>query len=165
MPITCKLPDKKHKEEYSVYISGNVIFKYTEEELGTLIRITGTGIAFYSSSNARRAIIFQELSEKSYDIPVIEGTIPYVKGKVRILYKAKGRKVDLLKFFVYNLEKEYNTLPYSLGINYWLTMASYIDSIIPSKRKTSSTKRQMKMITDKYIKREKRLNDYKQRYS
>lgn len=159
MSVTCKLPNKKNKEEYSLYVSGKVIFKYTEKELGTLIKIEGTGIAFYSSSNSRRAIIFQELSEDSHGVPAIEGTIPYIKERVRILYKAKGKKVDLLKFLAYNLEKEYGTHPYTLGFNYWILLASYIDSIVPSKRKTLSTKRQMKMITDKFLKKEKRLNE------
>lgn len=159
MAITCKLPDKKLKEEYSVYISGNVKFKHTDPELGTLIIISGTGIAFYSASNSRRAIIFTELDNKDYGIPLIEGNIPYIKQKVRILYKAKGRKVDLLKFLVYNLEKEYSTLPYSLSVFYWLHLASYIDSIIPQKNKSSSTKRQMKLITQKYILKGKRLNE------
>jgi len=159
MAITCKLPDKKHKEEYSVYINGNVKFKYYDEEFGTLLKIEGTGIAFYSSSNARRAIVFQELSEKGWGIPLMEGTIPYVKEKVRILYKARGRKVDLMKFLIYNLEKEYGVLPYSLGTSYWLYLSSFIDSIVPRERKGSSTKRQMRIITDKFIVKENRLNE------
>lgn len=157
MALTIKLPAEKAKEEYSIYVNGKIILKYTDSELGTLLKIEGTGIAFYSASNTRRAIIFQELTENSYSIPLIEGTVPYVKEKVRILYKAKGRKVDLLKFMVFNLEKKYKTEIYELGTLYWLTLGSFIDAL---RTKDKGSKKEMGyLITEKYIMMRKRLNE------
>ena len=157
MALTVKLPKEEAKEEYSIYVSGNVLYSATDAELGTLMKISGTGVAFYSSSNSRRAVIFQELSENHCSVPLIEGYIPYIKEKVRIIYKARGRKVDLLKFMVFNLEKEYKKEVYSLGIPYWLTLASYIDSLNPKDK--GSKKRQEKLITDIHLNIRDRANE------
>lgn len=157
MALTIKLPKDEAKEEYSVYINGNIIFKYTDEEIGTLLKINGTGVAFYSASNTRRAVIFQELSEPSFNLPFGQGKIPYVKQDVRIICKLKGRKVDLLKFMIYNLEKKYKKEIYSLDARYWLTIGSYIDSI--PKNTSGSKKTQAYLITEKYQKWRKRLNE------
>ena len=81
----------------------------------------------------------------------MEGTLPYIKEPVRILYKAKGRKVDLLKFIVYNLEKKYGDTVYELGLIYWLELASFIDSVRRTKGISGSYKRQVYLITDKYL--------------
>lgn len=158
MPVTCKIPAGKTKEEYSLYVSGFIKSMYTDSELGTLISIEGTGVAFYSSSNSRRAIVFQELSEDSYSIPLEEGHLPYIKQKVRILYKSKGRRTDLLKFMVYNLEKDYSKEIYKYGTLYWLTLVSYIDSARHKCKGSNSNKRQISLITDIYKSKMERMN-------
>ena len=158
MSLTIKIPTGKEKEEYSLFVNGEVVYIHTENKLGTLLKINGTGVAFYSVSNSRRALIFQELTENDHGLPLEEGKLPYIKEKVRILYKAKGRKIDLLKVALYNLEKKYKKEIYSLGTLYWLEIASYIDSVICSKKSTS-TKRQSYLITEKNIRRRKRLHE------
>lgn len=163
MPLTIKIPTGKEKKEYSLYVNGKITYKHTEPTWGTLLVIKGSGIAFYSASNSRRAIIFQELSENSFLIPLEEGNLPYIKQKVRVLYKAKGRKVDLLKFLIYQLEIKYKDDIYELGTLYWLYLGSYIDSI--SNKKNGSKKRQIFTITEKYIKMRKRLYENFQRHS
>ena len=47
MSLTAKLPDKKKKEEYSLYVSGKITYMNTDKELGTLIILEGSGVAFY----------------------------------------------------------------------------------------------------------------------
>lgn len=158
MSLTIKIPAGTEKEEYSLFVNGDVFYIHTENGLGSLLKINGSGVAFYSASNSRRAIIFQELTENDYGIPLEEGKLPYIKEKVRILYKAKGRKIDLLKFTLYNLEKKYEKEIYSLGTLYWLEIGSYIDSVNCSK-KSVSTKRQAYFITEKNIQRRKRLHE------
>lgn len=158
MSLTIKIPTGTEKEEYSLFVNGEVVYIHTENKLGTLLKINGTGVAFYSASNSRRAL-FQELTEKDHGLPLEEGKLPYIKEKVRILYKARGRKIDLLKVALYNLEKKYKKEIYSLGTLYWLEIASYIDSVIYSKRNSISTKRQSYLITEKNIKRRNRLHE------
>ncbi|MBO4858724.1 MAG: hypothetical protein J5527_09430 [Treponema sp.] len=151
MSVTIKLPAGKNKEELSLYVKGKITYKITDPELGTLIHIEGTGIAFYSASNSRRAIIFQEITEKDYGIPLEEGKIPYVKQDVRILYKAKGRKIELLKFMCYRLEKKYGQKIYGMGITYWLSVASFIETSVKRKNQRDSNFRKIEIITDKYM--------------
>ncbi len=152
MSIEVKIPNGKLKEEYSLYVSGYIKAKFPDENLGTMLFIEGTAIAFYSASNSRRAVIFQELKENDFTIPMEEAHMPYIKQEVRILYKAKGRKIDLLKQMVYNLEKKYGKDFYKYGTLYWLTLASYIDSVRHKSKGSNGTKRQVYLLTDKYKK-------------
>lgn len=158
--VTIKLPDKKKKEEYSLYINGNIVYKNTIKDKGTLIQITGTGIAFYSASNSRRAVIFQDIKEKDYLIPLQEGNLPYIREKVRVIYKVKGRKLDLLKLLIYNLEKKYSNEIYSFDIVYWLTVASFLDSFSFITNTIKNPKRHIFLLTDNYIKEKRRIKQY-----
>ena len=158
MSLTIKIPTGTEKEEYSLFVNGEVIYIHTENKLGTLLKINGTGVAFYSASNSRRAVIFQELTENDHGLPLEEGKLPYIREKVRVLYKARGRKIDLLKFPLYNLEKKYKKEIYSLGTLYWLEIGSYIDSVTTSK-KSAGTKRQVYLITEQNIRKRKRLHE------
>lgn len=159
MSLTAKLPDKKKKEEYSLYVSGKITYMNTDKELGTLIILEGSGVAFYSASNSRRAYIFQDASENSCGIPCEEGFIPYFKQKVRILYKAKGRKIELLKFMIYNLEKKYGDKIYELNSSYWIMIGSYIESIQKKTKGKNNTKRIPYLITEKYLKVQRNRNE------
>lgn len=153
MALTVKLPDVKHKEEYSLFVSSKIDYIHKDGEYGTLIRCSGCGVAFYSASNSRRAFIFSDRSENDFSIPLQEGMLPYFKQPVRILYRAKGRRIDLLKFMCHNLEKRYGKIIYGLGIVYWLTLGSYIDST----GYKGSSNRLLYFITEKHIKCKERL--------
>lgn len=157
MPITVKIPTGKEKSEYSLFVNGKIVSMVSDKQLGTLLEVEGCGVAFYSASNSRRAIIFQENSEDDFGIPLEEGNIPYFKQRVRVIYKAKGRKVDMLKFMCHNLERKYDKEMYGFGIKYWLLLASYIDSYVPHRNKKNGNKRQIYLITEKYKKRKNEL--------
>lgn len=163
MPVAVRIPTGKEKKEYSLYVSGNVIYKHTEAELGTFLLVKGTAVAFYSASNSRRVVVFQELKENGFGIPLEKGNIPYVNQTVRIIYKGKARKIDLMKFLVHNLEKTYGVKPYSLGLPYWITLCSYVDSV-RARGKGSGT-RKIRLITDRYIKMKERLYENIQGHS
>lgn len=150
MPLTVKLPGKEQKEEYSLFVSSKITYLHKEPGYGTLINCEGCGVAFYSARNSRRAIVFSELSEKDFGLPLQEGKIPYFKEPVRILYKAKGRRIDLLKFMCYSLEEKYGKKIYGLGNVYWLTLASYIDSLARKTFSRDKNSRQLCQITDRY---------------
>lgn len=149
MPLTVKLPGKEQKEEYSLFVKSKITFIHKEKTLGTLILCEGCGVAFYSASNSRRAFIFSETGENDFGLPLQEGNLPYFKQPVRILYRAKGRKTDLLKFMCHNLEQKYGNIIYTLGNVYWLTLGSYIDSLC--RKNTGSSKRPLYLITEKRL--------------
>lgn len=160
MGLTVKLPVKNNRDVFSLYVKGKIKELYKDEKLGTLIKCEGCGIAFYSASNSRRAIVFSEINEKPL-FPCYEGNIPYFKEKVRVIYKGTGRKIELLKFMCYNLEKKYGMQIYELGSIYWLTLSSYIDSMEKPKNKLKkySNKRFIYTYTDRFIKRRNAKNE------
>jgi len=157
MPVTIKIPEDK--EAYSLFINGRVIGKYTEMGLGTLLRIQGTAVAFYSYSKHRRAYIFCECSEPDLETPALEGNIPLVKQKVRVLYEARGRKIDLLKFLCWRLEKKYGDEVYTWGVRYWIRISSIIDSSVQKAGKKSPASRVAECFTERYIKERRRLGE------
>ncbi len=152
MPLTVKLPCKDQKDEYSLFVSSKILLLHKNKIYGTLITCKGCGVAFYSASNSRRAIIFSDIEENDYKIPLQKGNLPYFKEPVRIIYKARGRRIDLLKFLCYNLEKRYGKKVYELGVVYWLTLGSYIDSITKNNLNKEKNNRQIYQITEKYCK-------------
>ena len=68
MALTVKLPPYDIKKEYSLFIKSKIIYLNKVNEFGTIVICEGCGIAFYSASNSRRALIFAELSENDYSI-------------------------------------------------------------------------------------------------
>ena len=112
------------------YLSKNIVLESNIEkkndEKVEEERKNKDGVKIYEDSKEDD---YSEITERGSTLPPLEGTLPYIKQPVRIIYKAKGRKVDLLKFMVYNLEKKYGDSIYSLGDVYWLKLASFIDSV------------------------------------
>ena len=126
------------KSSYSLFINSKIKNKIFLEEYGTLIEFEGTALLFYSYSNHRRAYVIA--TEEDSEIPLLKGKLPLVKYDVMILYEAKSRKVDL----------------YSFPSSYWILTCSLIDSY-NKHTSTAKTKRNLKLLTDRYIKR----NQYK----
>lgn len=150
MSLTIKLP-VKNKSEYSLYVSGDISYLKKVKDLGTLLIASGCGVAFFTSTNARRAIIFAEMNENDFNIPVEKGHIPYFLQPVKVLYKATGRRFDLVKYICFNLEKDFKKKIYRLGIPYWITLSSFIDSLKGSHITKKMYRRQTEAITEKYI--------------
>lgn len=145
MSVTVMVPFKN--KDLSVYVYGEVLNKQMIDGMGSIFHLSGTGIIFYTMSNSRRAYIFQDIEKDDFSIPTLEGNIPCIKEKVRILYKATGRKFDLLKFFAYKVDHEYHGKPYSYNINYWIAISNYIQL----NKKTNL--REINLITEQYVKK------------
>ncbi len=145
------------KSSYSLFINSKIKNKLFVEEYGTLIEFEGIALLFYSYSNHRRAYVIT--TEEDSRIPLLKGNLPLVKKDVMILYEAKSRKVDLLKFAIYNLEKMYGEIIYSFPTSYWLLICSLIDSYNNKHTSTAKTKRNLKLLTNRYIKRNQYKNE------
>lgn len=154
MSILAKIP--LDKSSYSLYVNSKIIDKTFIKEYGTILEFEGTGFLFYSYSNHRRAYVVTE--QKVNNIPLLKGYLPLIKNKVTVIYEARSRKIDLLKFAIYNLEKMYGKEIYSFPISYWLLVTSLIDSYNP-KTSTQKTKRNLKLLTEKYLRRSKNENN------
>ena len=149
-----KIP--QDKSSYSLFVNSKIKNKMFVEEYGTLIEFEGIALVFYSYSNHRRAYIVAE--EDSNTIPLMRGKLPLVKNNVTVIYEARARKVDLLKFAIHNLEKMYGDDIYSFPISYWILISSLIDSY-NQHISTHKTKRNLKLITDKFLKRMQSRNE------
>lgn len=148
MSVLAKVP--LDKTSYSLFVQSDITNKTFYEEYGTLIEFEGTACLFYSYSNHRRAYVVTE--KINSQIPLLKGTLPLVKDEITIIYEARARKIDLLKFALYNLEKTYGKKIFTLPISYWVILTSLIDSYNKNTT-TQKTKRNIIAITDKYIKR------------
>lgn len=148
MSVLVKIPLSKN--DYSVYVRSKIVNKIFVEEYGTVLEFEGSALIFYAYSNHRRLYIVTELDNPG--IPLLKGKLPLVRESVTVIYEARSRKIDLFKYAIYNLEKEFGTIIYSFPITYWLLVASVIDC---STKKTKKEKRirNLRLLTNKYMKR------------
>lgn len=157
--MTVKIP--LDKEKYSLFVYGKLKAKYFFEDEGTLLILENNsfGVAFYDFSRYRRAYVFCDANVQTKDISVYEGNLPLVKDKVKIIYTAEGRKIDLLKFMCSNIEQYLSDDVCLYSINYWIKLISLIDSYGTRKGMTGKTKRNLILLTEKYVKERKRLHE------
>lgn len=155
MGIFAKIP--LNKSNYSLYVNSYVTKKIYVEGLGTLLCAESVAVAFYSFSNYRRAYVFCECDKASDDIGLLKGKLPLIKDNVKVIYFAEGRKIDLLKFAIYNLEKLYGMDIYHYNVSYWLRLTSMIDGMSAH----TKTLRPVKLFTERYLKEQERLNKAK----
>lgn len=154
MAFYARITIKKNSDEgCSLYLNSLVTGKWHDSERGTLLRAEGTGIAFYSYSSYRRAYIFREASKSDDIFPLLSGKLPLVKGYVRIVYFAEGRRIDVLKFICHNIEKKYGKDCYLLPISYWLKISALADKFGYKNPKPQRTLRAVTLLTEKYKKR------------
>ncbi len=156
MAVTVFIPQKKKDSIYSAYIHGKVVNKYYEKDVGSLFRIEGTAVIFYTYSNYRRAYIFTEKEMNRDKLPLLEGNIPLVKQKIQLIYSAEGRRFDSLKFFIYRTHKEYGEEIFNYSMDFWLRVAALLDNYNPSRRNTKANKRNVDELI-KTLKKNMRL--------
>ena len=146
MAVTVFIPEKRKRKGFSAYIHGKVVVKYYEKNTGSLFRIEGTAVIFYAYSNYRRAAVFTEAEGTNPALPLLEGNIPLVKQKVKILYSAERRRFDLLKFFLYRTEKEFGEEIFSYPTAFWLRAISLLDDYRPAKRQSAANARKIRRL-------------------
>ena len=137
------------KSGYSIYVNAKITDKVFLEEYGTLIEFEGTAVIFYSYSNHRRVYVMTEMENPG--LPLLKGKLPMVKDEMTIIYEARSRRIDLIKFTLYNLEKKFGSDIYLLPITYWLTITSLIDGV--GKSGIRKMKRNTITLTERYMRR------------
>ena len=152
------VPKKNKNNPFSVYVYGKVDENYFDDEIGSLFVCSGVGIVFYSYSNYRRGYFFCEKDANTYNLPCMYGKIPFVQNEVAVFATIDRRKIDLVKFMLYNLRKKYTDEIYLFNPIYWVTLISSIDMALYNKK--ISLKRVSFMLTERYIaQRERWKND------
>lgn len=138
MEITARIPKDKD-EGCSLYVSGHIRSIFTIPYRGRYLWFTGCAVLFYTFSRYRRAYVIAPDDGKCDDLPLLYGNLPFLSKPVYILGIAEGRKVDLLKFMCFNIEKIKGKEVYLWNPCFWLRLCAALDR--PSKRRKGRTKR------------------------
>jgi hypothetical protein len=110
---------------FTLYAKGKIEYKQTVDDLGTFIRFDGVVILFYKYPHHRRAYIVRNIEElRNY--PSI--TLPNVKQKVGVIYRAKGRRVDILRNVYWNLEQMNGRKVYAYDTFFWQKVGCLLDN-------------------------------------
>lgn len=149
---------KKGTSLYNMYASTQVDDKYyIEEAEGSMLFTQGVAVIFYKYPDYRRAYVVSLHSEKS----VVNGTkLPGIKESVDILYRATGRKFDLLKRMVHNMEKRYGKKIYLIKDTFWLRSTSLIEKF--NGKESAATAENIEKIIRPYIEQKLYINKIKE---
>jgi hypothetical protein len=110
---------------FTLYAKGKIEYKQTVDDLGTFIRFDGVAILFYQYPHHRRAYIVRNIEElRNY--PAI--TLPNVKQHVGVIYRAKGRRVDILRRVWWNLEQINGKKVYTYDTFFWQRVGCLLDN-------------------------------------
>jgi hypothetical protein len=132
--------------DFTVYAHGSVQGRITFiEDQGYFARLEGTAAVFYTYPKYRLAYVICEGNpdEGLHDIPE-------VLHPVKILYTARGRKIDILKRVLWILDRTYGEKAYMLPEIYWYRLCGLIDRKI-KRRETEARAFAIKHLTDKYL--------------
>jgi hypothetical protein len=110
---------------FTLYAKGKIEYKQTVDELGTFIRFDGVVVLFYKYPHHRRAYIVRN-SEELRNYPSL--TLPNVKQQVGIIYRAKGRRVDILRRVWWNLEQLNGSKVYTYDTLFWQKAGCLMDN-------------------------------------
>jgi hypothetical protein len=94
MALTVHIPSKTEKSFFTLFASGCVVHKQTVRGRGTWLLLDGIAALFYTYPHCRRAYIVRPLNELRY-YPAFH--LPNVEQKVGVLFRARGRQIDLLR--------------------------------------------------------------------
>jgi hypothetical protein len=126
---------------FTLYAKGKIEYKQTVDDLGTFIRFDGVVILFYKYPHHRRAYIVRNIGELRY-YPAI--ALPNVKQKVGVIYRAKGRRVDLLRNVYWNLEQIHGRKVYTYDTFFWQKVGCLLDNF--HNRKSAANKGNLMLL-------------------
>lgn len=123
MEINVHIPERG-STLFTLYAKGYIEKKTTLPDEGTLISFHNVVVLYYKYSYHRRAYIVRHIQETSHIKAVF---LPNVKEAVGIIYYAHGRKIDLLRTALYNLEQISQKKVYQLPTIFWQKLSCLID--------------------------------------
>lgn len=125
--IQVRIP-KRNKEIFNLYANGNIISYNDLKENGKRFCFTNIVILqykYYKQPHFRRAYI---VTNKESD-NLIKMYLPNVKEPVHIIYCIDGgRRIDLLRQVIYNLEQMGEKKIYEFPVIFWQKISCLLDS-------------------------------------
>ena len=123
MEINVHIPEKG-STLFTLFAKGYIEGKTTVPDEGTFISFNDVVVLYYKYSSHRRAYIVRN-AQKTSHIKAIY--LPNVKEAVGIIYYAHGRKIDLLRTALYNLEEISQKKVYQLPTIFWQKLSCLLD--------------------------------------
>jgi hypothetical protein len=110
---------------FTLFAKGDIRSKTTLPGEGTYIELQGAAALFYKFPHHRRAYIVREAAEAE-NFPAFN--LPELAQKAAVVYRAKGRRIDILRNTLYNIEAEAGLASYSWETGFWQRIGCLIDS-------------------------------------
>jgi hypothetical protein len=124
MGISVHIPPK-NSGFFTLFAQGNITYKNTFTGKGTLIIVDGAAALFYKYPHCRRAYLVKNAAELQHYSPV---SLPNVGQQVGILFKARGRQIDLLRKALYFLTDAVGDKVFLYKPIFWQRIACLIES-------------------------------------
>lgn len=143
MEIAAKIPVEK-REGCSLYVSSAIQGIAPIPGVGHILYFRGCAVVFYSYSIYRRAYVVAPIDDKCAHLPLMWGRLPFLSRPMYILGIAEGRKIDLLKFMCFNLEKLKGKSIWLWDPAFWLRVCAVLDR--PANKRKGRTMRLAKSL-------------------
>ena len=132
---------------FTLFAQGCVMGKKASRIVGTFISLKGIAVLFYTYPHCRRAYIVRNIRELRYYQAM---RLPNVDQKLGILFKARGRQIDLLRKALYFLSEINGDEAYTYDTLFWQKIICLIESC--KGRYSSSLKTNITALHRQYIK-------------
>lgn len=124
--ITIDIPYQK-KLPYTLYVNGYIDIDPLYEDDRSFVHFhlkeDTVFVLFYTFKSFRRAYIVAPFNDVQDVNPI---TLPGVNGKLKLIYKASGRRVDNLKRAIYLYLKRDSKLLYTFRVDFWYRLAGLV---------------------------------------
>lgn len=123
--ITVRIPIK-NKEAFNLYAHGNFIDSAFDEERGSLlVSDKGVVILDYNYRPHRRAYIVCPAEQAQFMKSLY---LPNVREKLALISAVYGRRIDLLRTAIYNIESIAGKGAYDFPIMFWQEVSCLLDN-------------------------------------
>ena len=118
------IPNKKYSS-FSLFAKTHIEHITTVDEKGSFIESEGIAVLFYKFPHHRRCYIVKEYCDQ--DLKGIY--LPNVSEKVCVLTSIRGKRIDELRFALWNLENFVGTNCYLYSLKFWWRICGLLDNI------------------------------------
>ena len=123
--ITVRIP-RKNKEVFNLYAHGNFIDSAYDEERGSLfVSDKGVVILDYNYRPHRRAYIVCPAEQAQFMKSIY---LPNVREKLSLIAAVYGRRIDLLRTAIFNIESIAGKEAYDFPILFWQEFSCLLDN-------------------------------------
>ena len=146
--ITVRIP-RRNKEVFNLYAHGNFIDSAYDEKKGALlVSDKGVVVLDYNYRPHRRAYIVCP-AEQSQCLKSIY--LPNVREKLSLIASVYGRRIDLLRATLFNIERIAGKEAYDFPVLFWQEISCLIDSF--NGKKSAATRANLMILCARFGRR------------